>query len=348
MMKKSFLYLLTFALFAGCVAMTVAGPKTLDVYFIDVEGGAATLIVTPAGESLLIDTGFPGDRDAARIAQVALEVAGLKQIDVCVITHWHRDHVGGVAPLSKLIPIKHFYDHGLPATIASDMQVENIEAYKLTTQGASITLKPGDRIPLELSPRATAPISVRVLAAGGMVVGEKTREPQVRPCGANFQPKPEDTSDNANSVGILLVFGDFRFFDGGDLTWDVEDRLACPKNLVGPVDVFQVDHHGNDSSNNPVLVSAINPRVAIINSGPRKGAEPGTFATLSKLKGIQGIYQLHRNLQTTDKDNAAAGYIANESEACAGNFIKLSVAADSKSYTVSIPAKQIIRNYQTR
>lgn len=345
MITKSILYLITILFLVSIVSAT---PKTLDIYFIDVEGGAATLIVTPAGESLLIDTGFPGDRDSQRIAHVALELAGLKQIDHCVITHWHRDHVGGVAPLSKLIPIKHFYDHGLPATIASDMQAENIDAYKLTTQGTSITLKPGDPIPLQRSPRGIASITARVLVAGGMVIGDKTREPQVRPCGENFQPKAEDTSDNANSVGILLVFGSFRFYDGGDLTWNVENRLACPKNLVGSVDVFQVDHHGNDSSNNPVLLRSLAPRVAIINNGPTKGGEAGTFATLSKLEGVQGIYQLHRNLKTTDKDNTSAGYIANEAESCQGNFIKLSVEPDGKSYSVSIPAKQITRRYQTR
>jgi beta-lactamase superfamily II metal-dependent hydrolase len=348
MITKTIIYLITIGLFTCCGAITSAGPRTLDIYFIDVEGGAATLIVTPAGESLLIDTGFPGDRDAGRIARVALEVAGLKQIDHCVITHWHRDHVGGVAPLSKLIPIKHFYDHGLPATIASDMQVENIAAYKLTTQGSSVTLKPGDLIQLQPSPRPAAAVSLRVLAAGGMVLGEKSKDPQVRPCGENFQPKAEDTSDNANSIGVLLVFGSFRFFDGGDLTWNVENRLACPKNLVGSVDVFQVDHHGNDSSNNPALVRSLDPRVAIIDNGPRKGGEAATFATLSRLSSIEGIYQLHRNLGTTDKDNAAAGYIANEEEACQGNFIKLSVALDSKSYTVSIPARQISRRYLTR
>jgi hypothetical protein len=181
-----------------------------------------------------------------------------------------------------------------------------------------------------------------------MVLGEKSKEPQVRPCGENFQLQPEDTTDNANSIGVLLTFRGFRFYDGGDLTWNVENRLACPKNLVGQVDVFQVDHHGNDSSNNPVLVRALDPRVAIINSGPRKGAEAGTFATLSKLSAIEGIYQLHRNLRTTDKDNTSSPYIANEAEACQGNFIKLSVEPDGKSYTVSIPAKQISRHYRTR
>src|SRR5881409_337355 len=148
-----------------------ATPKTLDIYFIDVEGGAATLIVTPTGQSLLIDTGFPGDRDAGRIAHAALEIAGLKQIDHCVITHWHRDHVGGVATLAKLIPIRNYYDHGLPQTIAADLQAELIEAYKQTTREKSITLMPGDEIKLSRSPRYLPALEVRVLAAGGRVLG---------------------------------------------------------------------------------------------------------------------------------------------------------------------------------
>lgn len=325
-----------------------AAPKTLDIYFIDVEGGAATLIVTPAGQSLLVDTGFPGERDAGRIAKVALEVAGLKQIDHCVITHWHRDHVGGVPALAKLIPIKNYYDHGLPQTIAADMQAEFIEAYKQATKGNSVTLKPGDEIKLQRSPRNSPLLRVRVIAAGGMVLGEQSSTPQIRACGENFEPKAEDISDNVNSVGILLTFGRFRFFDGGDLTWNIEDRLACPKNIIGAVDVFQVDHHGVDSSNNPTLARALEPRVAIIDNGPRKGAESGTFVSLKSNPGLQAIYQLHRNLRTTDKDNTMSGYIANEEESCQGNFIKLSIKPNSKSYTVSIPAKQINRRYRTR
>jgi hypothetical protein len=147
---------------------------------------------------------------------------------------------------------------------------------------------------------------------------------------------------------VLLTFGRFKFFNGGDLTWNIENRLACPGNIVGPVDVYQVDHHGVDSSNNPVLVRELMPRVALIDSGPRKGAEPVTFATLKSIPGIEAIYQLHRNLRTTDKDNTLAGYIANEKEACAGNFIKLSVDPNGRSYIVSIPAKQISRSYRTR
>lgn len=326
---------------------TQTASRTLDIYFIDVEGGAATLIVTPTGESLLIDSGFPGDRDAGRIAKVALEVAGLKQIDHFLATHWHRDHVGGIPALAKLIPVKNYYDHGLPQTMAADLQAEYIEAYKQTSQGKSLTLKPGDQIRLR-SPKYMPSLGVRVLAASGMVLGEQSNVPQVRPCGANFEALPEDITDNVNSVGTLLTFGRFKFFDGGDLSWNIENRLACPRNLIGAVDVYQVDHHGHDVSNNPVLLNALRPRVALINDGPRKGGEAGTYARLKSVRQIEAIYQLHRNVRTTDKDNAPSGFIANDEEACQGNFIKLSVEPGGKSYTVSIPAKQISRKYLTR
>ncbi len=325
-----------------------AASRALDIYFIDVEGGAATLIVTPTGQSLLIDTGFPGERDAGRIAHVALEIAGLKQIDHCLITHWHRDHVGGVPSLAKLIPIKNYYDHGLPQAIAADLQAEYVEAYKQTTEGKSGTLKPGDEIKLQRSPKSLPPLQVRVLAAGGIVLGEKPGAPQTQPCGEDFKALADDQTDNVNSVGILLTFGSFRFFDGGDLSWNIENRLACPKNLIGPVDVYQVDHHGTDVSNNPKLIGALSPRVAVIDNGPRKGGEAGTYARLKSNKAVEAIYQLHRNLRTTDRDNTMSGYIANEAEECQGNFIKLSVDPSGRSYTVTIPAKQISRSYRTR
>src|SRR6184192_51269 len=176
-LKTSLPLVLLIAWFISGSNSASGAPKTLDIYFIDVEGGAATLIVTPTGQSLLIDTGFPGDRDAGRIAYAALEIAGLKQIDHCVITHWHRDHVGGVSTLAKLIPIRNYYDHGLPQTLGSDLQAEFIEAYKQTTQGKSMVLKPGDEIKLQRSPKYLPALNVRVLAAAGVVRGEQSRAP---------------------------------------------------------------------------------------------------------------------------------------------------------------------------
>src|SRR3989442_631657 len=348
-MKSFLLMTLLAVLVLSCAEKLQAAPKTLDIYFIDVEGGAATLIVTPLGESLLVDSGYPGERDPARIAHVARDIAGLTQIDHYLTTHWHRDHVGGIPRLSQLIPVKNFYDHGLPITITPDMIPETIEAYRQTVQGKSVALKPGDDIRIRPSPKYLPPLQIRVLAAGGMVLGEQPGAAQIQPCGQDFQAKAEDKTDNANSVGILLSFGRFTFFDGGDLTWNIEDRLVCPKNLVGgALDVYQVDHHGLDLSNNPALVRALKPRVAIINNGPRKGGEVQTFATLKSVPEIEAIYQLHRNVRTTEKDNAPPAFVANDEEACQGEFIKLSVDPHGRSYSVSIPAKHISRRYRTR
>jgi competence protein ComEC len=346
--KSLLLSLLAGLLLSVCAEKLCAAPKTLDIYFIDVEGGAATLIVTPLGESLLIDSGFPGERDPARIAHIARDIAGLTQIDHYITTHWHRDHVGGIPQLSKLIPVKNYYDHGLLTKLSPDIQPELIEAYRQTVQGKSLTLRPGDLIKVGPPVKYLPPLQVMVLAANGTVLGEQPGGPQIKPCGPNFQPQAEDKSDNVNSVGVLLSFGGFRFFDGGDLTWNIEDRLVCPRNLVGEVDVYQVDHHGLDQSNNPALVRGLKPRVAIINNGPRKGGEARTFATLKSQPGIEAIYQLHRNVRTTEKDNAPAEFVANDDEACKGEFIKLSVNPDGQSYVVSIPAKKISRSYRTR
>src|SRR5690348_3934296 len=84
----------------------------LDIYWIDTEGGAATLIVTPVGEAALIDSGNPGGRDSKRIADVAFNVAGVKQIDHLITTHYHTDHFGGAAELATALPIRVVYDNG--------------------------------------------------------------------------------------------------------------------------------------------------------------------------------------------------------------------------------------------
>jgi len=329
----------------ACHVATHAASTTLDIYFIDVEGGSSTLIVSPGGESLLVDSGFPEERDARRILAVA-RLAGLRQITHYITTHWHRDHVGGIPLLARLIPIVNFYDHGLPTKAAFDIAAGHLELYRQASKNSSVALKPGDQIPLR-GGNATTPLTVRIVAANAYVVGEQPGAPQIKMCGSDFKPIPEDKTDNANSLGYVLSIGDFQFFDGGDLTWNVENKLVCPGNVIGAVDVFQVNHHGVDNSNNPALVRALNPQVAIINNGPGKGNDPATFERLTSAD-IKEIYQLHRNLRTSDKDNAPGGYVANDQAECAGAFIKLSVRPDGKSYSVSIPAKRITRQYRTR
>ena len=324
-----------------------AAPRTLDIYFIDVEGGASTLIVTPLRESMLIDSGFPEERDAQRILHVAKNVAGLSQIDHYITTHWHRDHVGGITLLAKLFPVKNFYDHGIPSVLSSDIQQPLIDAYRSVSQGKAITLSAGDQIKF-LADRSLPRINFRIVAANALVVGEEAGSSQIKPCGADFKPIDEDKTDNAKSLGMLLTFGAFRFFDGGDLTWNVENKLVCPKDLVGTVDVFQVNHHGAANSNNPALVRSLRPRVAIIDNGPRKGGEPKTYATLKSVHEIEAIYQLHKNLATTWMENTPSTYIANDDEKCQGEFIKVAVNANGRSYRVEIPSKKIATTYQVR
>jgi Predicted hydrolase (metallo-beta-lactamase superfamily) len=343
-MRRFFLVLLIVLVVSSC---STAAPKTLDIYFIDVEGGAATLIVTPLGESMLIDSGFPEQRDAERIRHVAKDVAGLAQIDHYITTHWHRDHVGGITLLAKSFPVKNFYDHGIPAVLSTDINQQLIDAYRAVTQGKTITLNAGDQIKF-LTDRSLPRINFRVVASNAVVVGEAAGSPQITPCGADFKPIDEDKTDNANSLGMLLTFGAFRFFDGGDLTWNVENKLVCPKDLIGAVDLFQVDHHGASNSNNPELVRSLKPRVAIIDNGPRKGADPKTYATLKSVREVEAIYQLHKNVVTTWLENTPAAYIANDDENCQGEFIKVSVSPNGRSYRVEIPGKKIATTYQVR
>ena len=325
----------------------LAGPidKRLDIYWVDTEGGAATLIVTPTGESILIDAGNPGTRDPHRIFDVASKIAGLKQIDHHVTTHYHIDHFGGSAELAALIPIRNVYNNG---DFASGREKPSPE-YLNFKADKRVVLNPGEELPLQTSTDPTTPpLHIKCMAARQIIIDP--------PAGAVANPlciepkhKARDLSDNANSIVQLLSFGDFRFFDGGDLTWNVELKLVCPVNLVGTVDVYQAEHHGLDQSNHPLLIASLAPTVAIINNGPRKGCGPEMFAALKATPSIQGMYQLHRNLRPDgDTINVDREFIANEEEKCDGNYVKISVDPTARTYTVSVPATRHEKTYAVR
>ncbi len=306
--------------------------RTLDIYFIDVEGGAATLIVTPAGESLLVDTGWPRDdeRDPKRIAHVARE-AGLKQIDYLITTHYHRDHWGGVAAISKLIPVKTYFDHGRMQELQEDPQnfPRLNTAYQQASGGASKALRPRDSIPLRRAGGA-ADIRLRVLSSNREVLRRPGAD---NPACVKAQPQADDPSDNARSVGFLLSFGRFHFLDLGDLTWNIEQQLVCPTNAIGNVSLYQVTHHGAANSNPPVLIESVRPLAAVMNNGPRKGGAPEVF---QRLAGIP-LFQVHRNLATGDTENAPADRIANmgPEDNCLAHYFKATVAADGSYFTIT-------------
>lgn len=321
-----------------------ANAKSLDIYWIDTEGGAATLIVTPAGESILIDSGNPGTRDPQRIVSVATEQAGLRRIDCLITTHYHRDHFGGASTLAKLMPIGIVYDNGRFPDMPDDPGLD----YWSFPCTARKVIQPGDVLPLK--PTVGKTISLQCLGTRRTFV-ESTASNQANAnvC-STHRPKQRDGSDNANSVSMLLEYEGFRFLNNGDLTWNQEAELVCPKNLVGEVDVYQVTHHGLDSSNNPVLLNSIRPIVTVMNNGIQKGCSPDVFANLIACDSIQAMYQLHKNLRPDgDVNNAPDEYIANRNrEECEGNFVKLSVADSGDEYTVSIPANEHSRTFRTK
>lgn len=320
------------------------GSRGLEIHWVDVEGGAATLIVTPSGESILMDCGWPGKRDPERILRAAA-AAGVKQIDHYLTSHWHIDHWGGVAELAQMMKIGAFYDHGFPDASAKDVDAKLKEAYLKACGGNSVVLKPGDLLPLK-----DKSVKVKILAAHGIVIGEEAGAPQTRKCQANPEhpAKPEDTSDNARSLGFLLTFGGFRFLDMGDLTWNVEHKLVCPANLVGTVDVYQVTHHGLDQSNHPALLKAASPTVAVINNGAKKGGRAPVYKWLRDLPDLKDVYQVHRNVETGPGDNAPPEFVANDEADCKGEGVKLAVDAAGAGYTVEVPSKKTKREYKVR
>jgi beta-lactamase superfamily II metal-dependent hydrolase len=314
--------------------------KRLDIYWVDTEGGAAVLVVTPTGESVLIDTGNPGERDSSRIIKAVRE-AGVEAIDHLVTTHYHIDHMGGASAVAKAVPIRNVYDNG----DKNPAREKPTEDYLKMQVEKRIVVNPGDVIPLrqaEDGPR----LELKVIGARKQFI-EPPAGAAPNPLCGTVQGKAQDLTDNANSIVLLLSFGDFRFYDGGDLTWNVESRLVCPVNLVGEVDVYQVTHHGLDNSNNPLVVRSLKPTIAIMNNGTTKGAGPETMATLKSTDSIKAIYQSHKCLRP-DAQNAPEAYIANLPEKCEGNPIRLSVDEGAKTYTVSIPANRHERTFEVK
>ena len=316
------------ALFA-LLLPSLAAARPLEIFFVDVEGGQATLIVSPSGQSMLVDTGWRGfdGRDAERIAQAA-KAAKVKQIDYLLITHYHRDHVGGVPQLADRMKIVNFVDHG-PNTEDSKVTKEDYSEYVKTIQrGEHLVVKPGDTIPIK-------GLSVKVLTANGDHI-QTPLEGAGQPnpfCAATPKREPDPT-ENARSLGVLVTLDDFRFLDLGDLTWNKELDLMCPNNPIGTVDVLLVSHHGLNQSNSPALVDAVHPRVAIMNNGARKGGSPDAWQVVKDSPGLEDLWQVHYAMEGGKEHNVADSFIANVDEHGTGQYLKLT-ADGNGSFTVS-------------
>jgi len=309
-------------------ALGAQAEKPLQIRFVDVEGGQATLIVSPSGESLLVDTGYPGlnGRDADRIAG-AVKEAGLSRIDYLIVTHYHADHVGGVPALAARVPIGTFVDHG-PTVEQGDQPAALYNAYLETrAKGRHVVARPGDTLPIK-------GLDVRfVSAAGDLIAKPLPGAGQANPLCASYTPHDPDPTENARSVGMVVSFGRFRLLDLGDLTWNKEHDLVCPNNLLGTVSVYLTTHHGLNQSGPAVLVHAVRPRVAVMNNGARKGGNPSAWRIIKDAPGLEDLWQVHHSVEGGAASNVPEPFIANPDETTA-HGIRMSAQRDG-GFTVT-------------
>jgi competence protein ComEC len=342
-------------------AFLAAQSRTLDIYWIDVEGGAATLTVSPSGESMLVDTGYEtNDRDAKRIAAAA-KAAGLTRIDHLVISHYHGDHVGGLAALSRMIPIGRFYG---PGDKIEPQNQKWFDSFRTAAADKRTIVKPGDRIPLQ-------GVQTTVVTSDTQLLETPLEGGGPNGLCANAEQKATAGFENERMVGLMLTYGRFKFLNLIDLDWATEMKLACPVNKLGKVTLYQTDRHGSwDGAGAPAFLGAISPQVIVFNNGPRKGLgqmdtnaktitpegtrvapyERNGYARAAKLPGIEGIWQGHLSLLDKDPShNTAPDMIANleETADCQGHWIKASVQPDGR-FTITNGRNGYSRGYTAR
>lgn len=319
---------------------------SLRIYVIDVEGGGATLVIAPSGQSMLIDSGSAGDRDPQRIS-AAMQAAGLTQINYLFTTHYDGDHVGGVPGANKIAHFDHFFDHGeIDSKWEQNRGFEQRYSDYVAIAGSKRTIvKAGDAIPFD-------GVHVDVVASQGAVLPRainKGGEPN--PSCKDAEVKPPNMTENSQSAGVLFSFHNFTFLDVGDLTWDKEMNLACPVNKLGKISLLLATHHGfyADMSGAPALLWETDPQVVIANNGPRKGMAESAYDRIHKVPGLEGLWQSHLALASDRAHNTSEEMIANlESSAqCKGNWIKVEVQPNGR-YTVTNGRNNFSKTYVAR
>ena len=327
----------------GAIATAQRGAtRPLEIWVVDVEGGKAALYVTPTGQTAIIDTGFPGARDLDRI-MAAVADAGVKQIDYLISTHYHVDHIGNLVELAKRIPVGTFVDHGptvegpdvpqvpagadgIPITKPRE-QIEGFQAAyaELYTKAKHIVVKPGDRLPITGVEWRIATSAGKVLKTPALPGGGKPN-----PYCANYTPMAGaaglNDPDDAQSVGSVVILGQFRAADFGDLWRTKELELMCPNNPIGTVDLLFANSHGAIASGSLPFVHGLQPRVVLMQNGTRKGGAPDPMKTVLSSPGLENLWQMHWSYNAGVEANTP-GAVHREHRGCGDDCRRVDGAA---------------------
>ena len=309
-----------FAFVLSLFWLGVAEAQTLRIYHIDVDQGDATLVVSPGGQTLLVDSGKNGHGDRLR---AAMQTAGVNQIDHFVATHYHEDHYGGIDDLTQApaITIVNTYDRGdklfLPT---SRTESRTYRDYDTAVGSRARHLTRGMRIPLDPL------VSVTCISAGGVVLNEQ-------------DPTHHASDENDMSISLFIQFGNFYYFIGGDIERPTEQKIA-DHDLVMDVDVYQANHHGADNGSTEDFLADLQPNVIIISNGSNRTYRHPRSTALARMRQIDSnpsIFQTNKYLNAANDDggNVPDQFIADLESSDSDGTILLTVDQAAGTYEVS-------------
>ncbi len=315
-LKHSSLGKCLFSLTIVCFCAQSLFAQTLRIYHIDVEQGDSTLIVTPSGKTLLVDSGKNGH--GARI-QAVMQTASVTQIDAFVATHYHEDHYGGIDDLVDAgVPVLESYDRGDKTFLPTSKKNEpTFQSYQRTVGEDAIHLTRG--MSINLDPE----ITITCISSGGVVIGE-----------ANPTPGHEE---NDMSLSLLISYRGFKLFVGGDVEQPTEAKIAA-RDLVMSVDLYQANHHGSHSSSSLAFMANLQPTLVIISNGSvglYKHPRAVTLKAYAAIAGPPVVLQTNKCFHPAPCANVADAFIGDREPGDDDGTILVEVDPASGSFTAT-------------